>query len=609
MIHVYWLNSRISGIINMNMFDSCFLCLDIGTSGVRGIAHHVKSGEIAKSATISVDSFDTIFAIKSVIYELEHMIGRSLDSAYITGNFGPSVYKTVIKSTVWSGEHKITQVDIRNQLSQIETPDEFQPVHIVPLVYSRPGARDMLNPVGSVDRQLVSVFGSIFYRADSLDNVYSLLRHAYISPIAFYDPQFLQNAAFRKTKQNTMFIDFGAEYTSASIWTKRGPVFHTKIKLGGTNITNEICKKFNLGFDDAERIKKTVASLIPKEMDRFTPADMAYDFSRSDINEIITPIFIEIIHELKNTCAETIKNHTPTKIIATGGGAEIEGLGTLIENTFNITTQTLSPDTTVRALSDYIWKIEEPHRKAFLSKSEKWTRRLQKITKLFAKRPKKRPKIIPILPSTLCFNMSNPETYALFKSGGISMIHVDIMDGFYVDKVESSIEELRKIRSYTKSHLHVHLMTESPKIWASDAIAAGADTVILSTNTSGLRAAIKIVRAAGKRVGIALNPNSSVLLLKGILREIDEVMIMSVTPGAAGQQFDPGAIHKISVLNATRKKFKLNFTISVDGGINDKTAALCWKAGADMLICGSYLARAHDFPLAVQSLLKKESTK
>ena len=80
---------------------------------------------------------------------------------------------------------------------------------------------------------------------------------------------------------------------------------------------------------------------------------------------------------------------------------------------------------------------------------------------------------------------------------------------------------------------------------------------------------------------------------------------MSVIPGAAGQTFDTSALHKISVLAATRKKYNLNFTISVDGGINDTTAQMCWDAGADVLVSGSYLAHAPDFPLAVQSLLKK----
>ena len=158
----------------MNMMDSCFLCLDIGTSGVRGIAHHVKSGNIAKSAMFSVDSFDTIFAIKSVVNELEKQIGRNLDRAYITGNLGPARFGAFVKSTTWSGEHKINQSDIKNQIAQITPPDEFHPVHIVPLAYSRPGARDMLNPVGGVDRQLMSIFGAIFYRLDRLDNIYSL---------------------------------------------------------------------------------------------------------------------------------------------------------------------------------------------------------------------------------------------------------------------------------------------------------------------------------------------------------------------------------------------------------------------------------------------------
>ena len=216
-----------------------------------------------------------------------------------------------------------------------------------------------------------------------------------------------------------------------------------------------------------------------------------------------------------------------------------------------------------------------------------------------------RPRFIPIMPSTLCFNMRRPETYTLFKSGGISMIHVDIMDGFYVDRIAGSIAELKHIRSKTTAHLHVHLMTESPSVWAADAIAAGADTVVVSTNTSGLRVALREIKAAGRRAAVALNPDSSVAILKPILREIDEVMVMSVAPGAAGQHFDKEAIKKISVLNATRKKYGLKFTISVDGGINADTAQACWLAGADMLVSGSYLARSPDFPLAVQSLLPR----
>ena len=589
----------------MNLFDSSFLCLDIGTHGVRGIAHRVHNAHIERSAFFTVDSCDTVSAIKSVIGELEKQLGVLFDSAYITGNFGPNYFDILAKNTVWGGEHKITSTDIRNQISQITPPDGFIPIHIIPMRYDTPTARNMLSPIGHIDRQLISAFGVIFYSNASLDKIYEHMRGAHIQPNAFFDPQFVQNSIYRQSKQTTMFIDFGAEFTSASIWTDRGPVLHTKIPLGGTNISNAIAEKFNLSPESSDIIKHSVASLISKEMDRFTPADTSYDFSRSDVNEVILPILVDIIRQIKDKCLPAFTKYKPTRIVLTGGGSEIEGLRDFIENAFATPTETMPIDATVRALSEYIWRIEEPHRNNYIARHNRWQKRANLFTRLFHRKQKKKNQFVPILPSTLCFDMHKSDTYNLFASGGISMIHVDIMDGFYVDRIAGGIEELRTIRAHTNAHLHVHLMTESPTVWAADAIAAGADTIILSTNTSGLRAAVRTVRASGRRVGIALHPDSSVSLLKPILREIDEVMIMSVMPGAAGQSFDPGALHKISILAATRKKYGLKYTISVDGGINDKTAQPCWDAGANMLVSGSYLARAHDFPLAVQSLLKK----
>ncbi|MBQ2017496.1 MAG: ribulose-phosphate 3-epimerase, partial [Alphaproteobacteria bacterium] len=397
-------------------------------------------------------------------------------------------------------------------------------------------------------------------------------------------------------------------YTSASIWTDRGPIWHTKIKLGGGDITNAISKALNLDIESADRIKRNVATLVPREMDRFTPADTAYDFSRGDVNDIILPIVIDIIAQIKDQCLPSFTKYHPTKIVLTGGGSEIEGLRDFIENAFAIITETMPIDASVRALSDFVWQSEDAHRQKYIARQNRWQNRTKWFKNIFNKQQKQKPKFIPILPSTLCFNMCAANTYALFKSGGISMIHVDIMDGFYVDRVSGSIDELKTIRAHTNAHLHVHLMTESPSVWASDAISAGADTIILSTNTSGLRNAIRIIKNAGRRVGIALNPDSSVSLLKSVLRDIDEVMVMSVSPGAAGQSFEPSSLHKISVLAATRKKYGLKFLISVDGGINDKTAQLCWDAGADLLVSGSYLARSNDFPLAVHSLLKQHPT-
>lgn len=589
----------------MNLFDSSFLCLDVGTYGVRGIAHRVRSARIDKSAFFAMDSYDTVFAIKSVVDELEKQIGTHFDSAYITGNFGVSKYEMCAKSTVWGGEHKISPTDVRNQIAQIVPADGFFQMHIVPLRYDAPQARNMVTPIGHVDRQLISAFGVIFYSRDGVDAVFEHLRGAHIQADALFDPQFVQNAIYRAEKQTTLFIDFGAQFTGASIWTDRGPVWHTKIQRGGTDITNAIVEKLNIDFDSADRIKRAVASLVPKEMDRFAPADRAYDFSRGDVNDVVLPILVDIIGQLKDQCLPSFTKYRPTKIILTGGGAEIEGLRDFIENAFAVMTEVLPVDATVRALSDYVWRGQGAQRQRYIARHDQWVRRTNWIGKIFRKKQKKVQKFVPIMPSSLCFDMQRAETYSMFRAGGISMIHVDIMDGFYVDRIAGGIDELKNIRARTNAHLHVHLMTESPVVWAADAIAAGANTVILSTNTSGLKTAVRNVRAAGRRVGVALHPDSNVSLLKPILREIDEVMVMAVAPGAAGQAFDPAALHKISVLAGTRKKYGLQFTISVDGGINESTAQLCWDAGADLLVSGSYLARAADFPLAVQSLMKK----
>ena len=587
------------------MIDSCFLCLDIGTCGVRGVAHRVRNAMIDKSAYYAVDDFDTVFALKSVADELERQMGTHFDTAYITGNFGNSFFNISTKETVWNGEHKITPSDVKSQISQIDRPDGFYPMHIIPLRYDTGNTHNLLTPIGQSDTKLISKISALFFENERMQKILSLLRQSHIQPSAFYAPQFLASNVLRQKKKNVMFIDFGAEHTTASIWTDRGPVWYDGHFIGGNDLTNEISTKLDIPFAEAERIKRNVANLYSNEMARFSPADTAYAFSCADVNEIVVPFFYNLIEQIKNDSARYIERYNPTEIIITGGGARLNGIVELLSQTFDIEITQTGPDTNVRALAKYIWESARPYRRAYIARLKKWQRTTDKIFGIFhRKKPKKKHQTaVPIMPSTLCFDMSRPETYTMFRAGGISAIHVDIMDGLYVDKITGGIEELRKIRAAWPGHLHVHLMTDAPSAWATDAINAGADTVILSTNTVGLRRAVQIVRAAGKRVGIALNPESSVSLLKTILRDIDEIMVMGVAPGAAGQKFNMNVLNKISVLAGTRKKYGLRFTISVDGGINPETARLCWGAGADLLVSGSYLARAADFPLAVMSLL------
>lgn len=593
----------------MNLVNSSFLCLDIGTYGVRGFAHSVRNAKIIQSATHFVKNTNTIYALNCVIDELEQQLQTHFNSAFVTGNFGDADFQTVSDTLIWNDEHKINEQDLRRQITKITPPDDFYAMHIIPVFYGTKSIKNISNtPVGHIDTELKSIFSVISYEQDRTKYISDIMRRSHIKSAGFFDFAFLQNAIYRKQKGKVLFLDLGHEYTTVSIWTDRGPLYFNKIKFGQKDITNSLATGLDISTSDADTLKIAVSNALPNEMDRFTPADSSEkfaQFSRADINEIFVPKLTQLINIVHEQSKKYIEQYAPEKIILTGGGTAIENINIFLQQIFNLPVENQTESATINALSEYVWELNLPKRNTYIQKQMKIQNTFKRITRLFHKKKIiKKKKFIPIMPSTLCFNMNDMATYTLFASGGISMIHVDIMDGLYVEKIAGGINELAKIRTNTNAHLHVHLMTESPSVWARDAINAGADTVIISTNTSGVRDAINVIRNAGKRCGIAVNPETPIDIIVPVLKNIDEVMVMAVKPGAAGQTFDENILQKIKILNYTRKKHGLKYLISVDGGINPETAQLCWNAGADLLVSGSYLAHAHDFPLAVQSLLK-----
>ena len=594
----------------MSLYNSSFLCLDIGTYGVRGFAHTIRNAKIVRSATHFTKSKDTVFALNSVIDELERQLNTRFYSAFVTGNFGVADFKTVSDTISWNDEHKISELDLRHQIAKIVPPDGFYTMHIVPVFYGTPNISNIKNtPIGHIATQLKSIYSIISYEKEKTRYISEIMRRAHIQSAGFFDSVFLQNAIYRQENERALFIDLGNEFTTLSIWTNHGPLYFDKIKFGQNDLTQDLADKLQIRINDADKLKTSVSNAIPNEMDRFTPAssdEKFAKFSRADVNDIFIPKLYELINQIREQLQKYIKQYKPTKIILTGGGTAIENINTIFERTFNLPVDNLTESATINALSEYIWQSHAEERNAYTQKQIKMQNFIKKFTKIFHKKKKKpKKKFIPILPSTLCFNMNDINTYTMFAAAGISMIHVDIMDGFYVDKIAGGIEQLSIIRTNTNAHLHVHLMTESPAIWARDAINAGADTVIISTNTSGVRDAINVIKKAGKRCGIAVNPESNIEILIPVLKDIDEIMIMAVKPGAAGQEFNPSVLQKIKALDYTRKKHGLKYLISVDGGITPETAKLCWNAGANLLVSGSYLAKSPDFPLAVQSLLNR----
>ncbi|MDR1207578.1 MAG: ribulose-phosphate 3-epimerase [Rickettsiales bacterium] len=590
----------------MNLFDNSFLCLDIGTTAVRGIGFRIVSGRIAKSAIRACESFDTGAGVRTVVDAIESDIGARFDSAYVTGNFGALEYILLVRKKDWIKEHKISDADIDALISEIpEISPYFAPMHIIPLRYDLLELQNITTPVGLSDTHVSAAFGAIAYDADGINDVRGAARAAHIMGRDFFDPAFLIACTMRPKKEPAVLLDLGASHTSVSVWTSRGPVFYKKIPNAQSSITDSVASGLDLSFNAAEKIKRENISLSGGDMDRFTPASSKHDFSKGDVNDIAIPVLSEILQAAFDATKNAIQKYAPVRIYLSGGGANITGIDDFVSNMFGIPVKNIGPAAAVQANASYIWKQMEPLARTYAARSDRREKALSKIISAFSKLfpKKKKQRFIPIMPSTLAFNMRDPATYARFQSGGVSMIHVDIMDGFYVDTVSGGIDELKFIREHTKAHLHVHLMTESPESWAGQAADAGADTIILSTGTAGVRKAIAEIKRRGKRAGIALHPETPIEILKPILREIDEILVMSVVPGAGGQEFLAAALGRIFALNNTRKRYGLGFKISVDGGINPDTAAACWRAGADFLVSGNYLANAPDFAIAVQSLL------
>lgn len=589
----------------MNLTDGTFLCLDIGSSGVHAVAARVSFGRIKASANTFVESKDAVWALKSAVDNLEEQIGARFDSAFVTGNFGAIKAEIFSRKTAWAYEHKITPQDILEQISD-STEDGYSILHMIPLRYDLSGFRNIAHVVGQTDCALLSVFHSISYSDAGLLRAKSALHGAHLESDGFFDPSFILAASMRESSESCIFIDFGAQFTSVSLWTPRGPMMIAKVPLGGARITKEIAKVFKLPLAQAERLKISGMTLARTDMDRFTPSDAKYDITRFELNEVTGAIFSEILGQVHEVLDLGIQKYNPAKLYISGGGSQISGLDAALEKEFSMSVKNLGTFGVVNALAEFVWNTESPRISVYLARRKKWDKFFGFLLAPLRWRLRTgRKRKVPIMPSTLVWDMRSGETYAKFASANICMIHVDVMDGFYVEKIASGIDELRFIRAHTKSHLHVHLMTENPASWAAEAIEAGADTIIVSSGTNGVVRALREIRGAGRRAGIALHPNTPMEVIAPVLRDIDEVMVMSVVPGAAGQPFMESALARIAALANTRRRHGLHFKISVDGGINPEVAKKCWAAGADMLVAGSFLSKANDFPAAVQDLDRK----
>ena len=169
-------------------------------------------------------------------------------------------------------------------------------------------------------------------------------------------------------------------------------------------------------------------------------------------------------------------------------------------------------------------------------------------------------------------------------------IHIDIMDGKFVENKTWTVSEIKKITSCSKLPLDVHLMVENPSKYIEEF--ALLNTSYIAFNYEAVKDIDKMIneiKKYGLKVGIAINPETSEEVVFPYLSRIDEVLIMSVHPGKSGQSFIESTPDKIERLKEEILRQNVKTIISVDGGINDETGSLCVQKGVDTLVSASYI--------------------
>ena len=213
-----------------------------------------------------------------------------------------------------------------------------------------------------------------------------------------------------------------------------------------------------------------------------------------------------------------------------------------------------------------------------------------------------------VSPSLLAADFLNlKDEIEMINNSQADWLHMDIMDGVFVPNISFGFPVLEAVSKVCKKPLDVHFMIVHPEQYIEQTAKLGAMMMNVHYETcTHLHRTVQQIHAAGMKAGVTLNPSTPVSMLEDIIYDVDMVLLMSVNPGFGGQKFIENTIRKVKRLRKMMDDAGTHTLIEIDGGVQGETAPRLVKAGADVLVSGSYVFKSADPHATIEALKKLE---